>query len=188
MIKEQFEEPWYKGKIILLARETLFNVFSFGFFKALFESFLYYLHEHVTWRRKLKGKPKFLRIHPTTSIRNSQNISFGKNVRITMNCCIWAEQNSKIIFGDNILIGPGVKMFCANHGTKLCNIPMTYQERTESNITIEDDVWIGANSVITSGVIIGKGSVIAAGSVVTKNIPNNAIVGGVPAKIIKYRN
>ncbi len=188
MTKEHIEEPWYKGKIILLVKEIVFNVFSFEFIKAIVENFLYYVHEHVAWRRELKGKPKFLRIHPTTSIRNAQNISFGKNVRITMNCCIWAEHNSKILFGDNILVGPGVKMFCGNHGTKLCDIPMTYQERVESDIIIEDDVWIGANSVITSGVNIGKGSIVAAGSVVTKNIPNNAIVGGVPAKVIKYRN
>jgi acetyltransferase-like isoleucine patch superfamily enzyme len=188
MTEKYKEEPWYKGKVSGLMKEVFYSVFSLSFLKSILESFLYYIHEHVVWRRKIKGKPKLLRIHPTTSIRNAENIYFGKNVRITMNCCIWAEQNSKIFFGDNILIGPGVKIFCGNHGTKLCEIPMTYQERTESDITIEDDVWIGANSVITSGVIIGKGSVIAAGSVVTKNIPNNAIVGGVPAKIIKYRN
>src|SRR5690606_19098793 len=127
------------------------------------------------------------RIHSRTSIRNAQNIMMGSNVRITMDCCIWAEKNSKIIFGNDILIGPGVKMFCGNHGSVLNGIPMTLQERREADIRIDDDVWIGANSVITSGVIIGSGVIVAAGSVVTKNIPQNAIVGGVPAKIINYR-
>lgn len=181
------EVPWYKGKILKLFKEVGLSIFSISFLKSILESFLYYIHEHVIWKRKLKGKPQQLRVHSTTSIRNAQNITFGKNVRITMNCCIWAEQNSKIIFGDNILIGPGVKMFCGNHGTELNGIPMTYQERIESDITIGDDVWIGANSVIISGVKIGKGCVIAAGSVVTKEVPKNAIVGGVPAKIIKFR-
>ncbi len=181
------EEPWYKGKVLKLFKEVILSIFSISFLKSISESFLYYIHEHVIWRRKLKGNPKLLRVHPTTSIRNTQNITFGKNVRITMNCCIWAEQNSNIIFGDNILIGPGVKMFCGNHGTELNDVPMTYQKRVESDIIIGDDVWIGANSVITSGVTVGKGSVIAAGSVVTKNIPEYVIAGGVPVKIIKHR-
>lgn len=188
MNKKYNEEPWYRGKILSLLKDVVLSIFSISFLKSIIESFLYHIHEHVIWRRKLKGKPKLLRVHPTTSIRNVQNISFGKNVRITMNCCIWAEQNSKITFGDNILIGPGVKMFCGNHGTALNNIPMTYQKRIEADITIGNDVWIGANSIITSGVSIGKGSVIAAGSVVIKEVPENAIVGGVPAKIIKFRS
>lgn len=58
---------------------------------------------------------------------------------------------------------------------------------SKGDIIIEDDVWIGHGSIILSGVKIGQGAVIAAGSVVNKNIPAYAIVGGVPAKIIKYR-
>ena len=57
----------------------------------------------------------------------------------------------------------------------------------KGNIVVEDDVWIGYRSTIMSGVHIGKGAVVAAGSVVTKDVPPYAIVGGVPAKIIKYR-
>lgn len=58
---------------------------------------------------------------------------------------------------------------------------------SKGNIYIEDDVWIGFRTTILSGVQIGRGAVIAAGSVVTKDVPPYAIVGGVPAKIIKYR-
>lgn len=57
----------------------------------------------------------------------------------------------------------------------------------KGNICIDDDVWIGYRSIIMSGVHIGKGAVIAAGSVVTKDVPAYAIVGGIPAKLIKYR-
>lgn len=58
---------------------------------------------------------------------------------------------------------------------------------SKGDIVIDDDVWIGCNSTIMSGVHVGQGAVIAAGSVVTKDVPPYAIVGGVPAKVIKYR-
>lgn len=180
-------QPWYKGKIGDLFSEIIAGLFSVSFVSAIFSSFLYYVHEHVTWRRKLKYKGKDIRIHSRTSIRNAQNIIMGDNVRITIDCCIWAEQNSKIIFGDHVLVGPGVKMFCGNHGTKLNGVPMTYQDRIEADIIVGNNVWIGANSIITSGVSIADGAVIAAGSIVTKDVPANSIVAGCPAKVIKHR-
>ena len=61
------------------------------------------------------------------------------------------------------------------------------EAKSKGSIIIKDDVWIGYNAVICSGITIGQGAVIAAGSIVTKNVPPYAIVGGNPAKIIKYR-
>lgn len=58
---------------------------------------------------------------------------------------------------------------------------------SKGNIVVDDEVWFGAKSIIMSGVHIGQGAVIAAGAVVTKDVPPYAIVGGVPAKVIKYR-
>lgn len=58
---------------------------------------------------------------------------------------------------------------------------------SKGNIIVEDDVWIGQNAIILSGVHIGQGAVIAAGAVVTKDVPSYAVVGGNPAKVIKYR-
>ena len=181
-------EKWYKGKVLSIIGEIISSVFSFSFIKAILSSFFYYLHEHVAWRRHINSTSRNYRIHSRASIRNAQNIFLGDNVRITMDCCIWAEANSKIVFGDNILVGPGVKMFCGNHGIALNGIPMTFQVRTESDIIIGNDVWIGANSIITSGVRVNDGAIVAAGSVVTKEVPMNAVVGGVPAKVIKYRS
>lgn len=179
---------WYndKGKKKLILSEILNGIFSVTFLKAIASSFAYFIHENVIWRKRIHHKGSF-RIHSRTSIRNAQNVYLGENVRITMDCCIWAEKNSKIIFGDNVLVGPGVKMFCGNHGTKLCEIPMVHQDRIEMDIIIGNDVWIGANSVLLSGVKINDGAVVAAGSIVTKEVPANAVVGGNPAKVIKYR-
>ena len=85
------------------------------------------------------------------------------------------------------MIGPNVVMRTANHNFLRTDIPMQVQGHVFGDINIEDDVWIGANCIITAGVKIADGCVIGAGSVVTKNLNKNSIVGGVPAKLIKYR-
>ena len=184
-IMEKYK-PWYIEKSKMIFTEILFGVFSISFVKALCSSFAYYIHERVIWRKKINHKGLY-RIHSRTSIRNAQNIYFGENVRITMDCCIWAGENSKITLGDNVLVGPGVKMMSTNHGTLNNNIPMVFQERAEADIHIGTDVWIGSNAVILKGVTIGDGAIVAAGAVVTKNVAPNSIVGGVPAKFIKNR-
>lgn len=177
---------WYKGKIGALLKEVFLGIFSLGFIKAVFSSFLYYLHEQVIWRNQIIHAGSY-RIHSRASLRNPKNIYLGENVRITMDCCIWAGDNGKIIFGNNVLVGPGVKIFATNHGSQKLDVPIVFQDRVERDIIIGNNVWIGANSVIVAGVEIEDGSIIAAGSVVTKNVSKNVIVGGVPAKIIKER-
>ena len=178
---------WYRGKLSSLLKEVVCNVFSIGFIKAVCSSFAYYIHEQVLWRNNVNHKGSY-RVHSRASLRNPKNIFLGENVRITMDCCIWAGEYEKIEFGDNVLVGPGVKIFASNHGSKLLDIPMVFQERVEKSIIIGSNVWIGANSVIVAGVRIGEGTIVAAGSVVTKNMPSNVIVGGVPASIIKERS
>jgi len=180
------KQSWHKGKTRELLCEVLSGVFSLFFIKSIVSSFAYYIHEHVIWRKKIKYQGDS-RIHSRASIRNAQNIYLGNNVRITMDCCIWAEQNSKIIFGDNVLVGPGAKMFCGNHGAKLNGVPMVYQERTEKDITIGNDVWIGTGATIINGVDIGDGAVIGANTIVTKNVPPYSIVIGNPGKVLKKR-
>jgi len=166
--------------------EVIKLLFSFSLIKSILVSFGYYLYEHVLWRKhvNLKGKA---RIHPTASIRNAKNVYVGENSHVNHCCCIWAEKESKIILGDNLLMGPGVKIFSANHGHEL-GIPMTYQKRVEADVIIGDNVWLGSNTIILSGVKIGSGTIVAAGSVVSKDLPENVIAGGIPAKIIKKRD
>ena len=167
-------------------KEAIRSLFSISFLKSLGSSMGYYLHEHVTWRYKMKHGDK-LRVHASASIRNPQNIIVGTNSHINYNCCIWCGENSKIILGDNLLMGPGVKMFSTNHGTSLKE-PMTFQEMQEADIVIGNDCWIGANSVILKGVTIPDGCVVAAGAVVSKPLTEPyTIYGGIPAKKISTR-
>jgi maltose O-acetyltransferase len=74
-----------------------------------------------------------------------------------------------------------------SHSHERIDIPMCKHDLYPSKMVIEDDVWIGIRSIIMPGVKIGKESIIAAGAVVTKDVPQYAIVGGVPARIIKKR-
>lgn len=105
--------------------------------------------------------------------------------------------NSKLVIGNYVSIAQNVTFLLdADHYTtnistypfKAKLIPHHCNEAvSKGDIIVEDDVWIGYGSIIMSGVRIGQGAVIAAGAVVTRDIPPYAIVGGVPAKIIKYR-
>ena len=158
---------------------------SFTAVKEAVARWAWYIHDHVAPVAIMK-KGRNVRIHPTASLRSGENISLGENSHINQYCCIWASPNSKITLGDNLLMGPGVRIFSSNHGTKAGEI-MNRQEWIEKDITVGNDVWIGANSVIVQGVTIGDGSIIAAGAVVTKDVPSNAIAGGIPAKVIKER-
>ena len=92
-----------------------------------------------------------------------------------------------IKIGNNVRIAPFVQMIAANHNFADVNRPITAQGVTPEPITIEDDVWVAGRVIITAGVTVGTGSVLAAGAVVTKNVPPFAIVGGVPARVIKWR-
>ena len=108
-----------------------------------------------------------------------QNIKVGKNVFINSGCCF--QDQGGIEIGDDVLIGQQVVLATLNHDLQ----PDDRANMTPAPIKICDKVWIGAHATILAGVTVGKGSVVAAGAVVTKDVPENAVVGGVPAKIIK---
>ncbi len=153
--------------------------------KSMVERYAWYVHDHIAGKSRMKIKGN-TRIHPTASLRCGESIHLGQNSHINQYCCIWASEKSKIILGDNLLMGPGVKIFSSNHSTKL-GLAMNEQDWKEKDVVIGNDVWLGANVVVVPGARIGDGSVVAAGAVVTKDIPPYSIVGGVPAKVIKER-
>lgn len=110
------------------------------------------------------------------------NIHFKGFALVNYNCVFL--DTSPIRIGRSVLIGPGVVLACAGH-------PIHPEQRcssaleTSEPITIEDGVWIGANSTVCGGVTIGEGSVIGAGSVVTSDIPKDVIAAGVPCKVLR---
>lgn len=136
--------------------------------------------------------------HNTTiaaTLFDFDSVIVGKNTYGALYVLNYGEKE-KLQIGSYCSIGPDVMFILnADHPTKnLSTFPFRvkclnqYREGTsKGDIIVEDDVWIGYRSTIMSGVHIGQGAIIAAGSVVTKDVEPYAIVGGVPAKVIKYR-
>jgi acetyltransferase-like isoleucine patch superfamily enzyme len=118
-------------------------------------------------------------------IQGSGYIELGENSYISSYSVIGV--NEKIIIGKNVMIADHVSIRDTNHKFDRTDIPMIEQGISTAPVIVEDDVWIGHGAIITKGVKIGNGAIVAAGAVVTKDVPPYAIVGGVPAKIIKYR-
>lgn len=129
-------------------------------------------------------------IHPTTIIRYGQNVKIGDNCLINHNNLLQPGKgpNGRITIGNYVHTGVNVMFLAFNHGFYTTEIPTKEQDYIDAPIVVEDDVWIGGGSIILSGVTIGKGAIIAAGAVVNKDVPPYAIVGGVPARVIKYRD
>ena len=100
-----------------------------------------------------------------------------------VNCVVL--DGAKVTIGDNVFFAPNVQIYTANHPLE-AELRKTLENALP--ISIGDDCWIGGNSVICPGVTIGKGCVIGAGSVVTKDIPDNSLAVGNPAKVIRKLN
>jgi acetyltransferase-like isoleucine patch superfamily enzyme len=89
--------------------------------------------------------------------------------------------------GNDVIMGPGVRIFSENHNHDDPSVPIRTQGQTRAAVTIEDDCWVGAGATILAGVTIGRGSVIAAGAVVTRDVPAYSVAGGVPARVLRSR-
>lgn len=122
----------------------------------------------------------------TGVLRNlGDGLTIGNNVGIAQNCFI--QVRGPVVIGNNVIFGPNVSIFSENHNFNNPDIPISEQGETRKGVIIEDGVWLGTRVVILDGVTVGKNSIVAAGSIVSKDVPTYAIVGGIPAKIIKYR-
>lgn len=130
---------------------------------------------------KLIGKPvdESFTMFPPFYTDFGKNITIGKNVFINSGCRF--QDQGGITIGDGSFIGHNVVLATLNHGLMPEDRSTTYP----ASIIIGKNVWIGSNATILQGVTIGDNAVVAAGAVVTKDVSENTIVGGVPAKFIK---
>ena len=117
--------------------------------------------------------------------KKGKGISIGNNTGI--NAGTYLSGQGGIEIGDDVIIGPGVKIFSENHNFSDPKIIIKDQGVTRSGVVIKNNCWIGANVTILDGVTVEDGCVIAAGSIVTKSVPSYSVVAGVPAKVLKNR-
>lgn len=133
----------------------------------------------------------YMTIGKKTNVMNNviiynKNLSKGQ-IQIGNNCvinrdCLLDGRVGKIIMGNNVDIARGVWIFTLEHDPH-----DDYHGQSSGDVILEDYVWIASRATILPGVKIGRGALVAAGAVVTKDVPEMAIVGGVPAKIIGMR-
>lgn len=123
--------------------------------------------------------PASLRVFPPFYTDFGKNITVGENVFI--NACCHFQDHGGVTLGDGCQIGHNVVFATLNHGLSPEERPITYP----APIVLERNVWVGSNATILQGVTIGENAVVAAGAVVTRDVPANTIVGGVPARFIR---
>lgn len=139
-----------------------------------------------------KKAGKHVIFHPTNSSFTYSNISLGNEVFIGDNARFWCVLSS-ITIQDHVVFAPNVSIIAGNHSYHIVGKWITDYKASDKRkeddlpVVIESDVWVGTNVTILNGVKIGRGAIVAAGSVVTKDVPAYAIVGGVPAKVLKHR-
>lgn len=130
----------------------------------------------------------------------------GSRVKIWRD--VWIDDYSKLTVGHDVTIGKSVMLICGGgvtigdrvmigHGARILSsghrIPdapesaMRWSGAEAAPVTIEPDAWIGAGAIILGGVTVGRGAVVAAGAVVSKPVPDHAVVGGVPARLLRQR-
>ena len=108
-------------------------------------------------------------------------VKFGKGVFLNHSAILSASGG--IEFEDGVMVAPGVRIATINHDMNNRHTIYTY-----GKVTIKKNAWLGMNVTVCPGVTIGKYAVVAAGAVVTKDVPDYAVVGGVPAKIIRMQD
>jgi acetyltransferase-like isoleucine patch superfamily enzyme len=113
------------------------------------------------------------------------NIRIGNRSSLNPYCILYGHGGLEI--GSHVRIATHVVIVAANHKFDRIGMTITDQGVSAKGIVIEDDVWIGAGAIILDGVRIAGGAVIAAGAVISRDVPPNAVVAGVPARVIRFR-
>ncbi|KKQ25801.1 MAG: Bacterial transferase hexapeptide repeat protein [Candidatus Woesebacteria bacterium GW2011_GWA1_37_8] len=148
-------------------------VYFFGFLRSVF------------WRLFLKKMGRNVDIMKSVKIMSPQKVEIGHYVLLNDGVIIGGQKGVSI--GNYVMLSYNVNLVSENHAYQNPLLPIKKQGYFGGPIVIDDDVWIGANAVILPNVTIGKGAIVGANAVVTNNVAPYSIVGGIPAKHIKYR-
>lgn len=143
------------------------------------------------YKRSMKYCGKGVYLRPMSSdLKGLRNMSVGDGSSIPKGSTFYCTE-APLTIGKKVIFGPCPTIITGDHRIDVVGkfIMDSHDKLPENDapVTIEDDVWAGCNVTIFKGVTIGRGSVIAAGAVVTKSCPPYSIIGGVPAKILKFR-
>jgi acetyltransferase-like isoleucine patch superfamily enzyme len=183
---DEFRKIMARGKLVEGQMLNVFHILAQEALKITMEiNNKYHTPEEIVdLFSELTGRKvdKSFRLFPPFHTDCGKNIKVGKNVFINA-CCKFQDQGG-IEIGNGVLIGHNVTLATLNHDER----PSHRQNIYPKPIKIGDNVWIGSNATILQGVTIGNGAIIGANAVVTKDVPENAIVAGIPAKIIRKVN
>lgn len=162
-------------KIHILSLQELYNriIFGFAFLRVRF------------WKLFLRKMGKKVYIMHSCMISSPSGIEIGSHVCINHHTTISGRGMLKI--GNFVMIGQNCSIQTGGHAFSAYSKPMMFQGQVPGPIVIEDDVWLGANVVVLPNIKIARGAIIGANAVVTKDVPEFAVMGGVPAKLIRYR-
>ena len=150
----------------------------------------YFLTKYKIKKFKKSNCGENVYIDSSVEIYGSENMKIGNDVHIQFGCKFFADALGGIKIGDGCILAHEVQIMTRNHNYDSEDLKMIpYDQRyIEKPVSIGEYCWIGARVTILPGVSIGKGAVIAAGGVVTKDVPDYAVCGGNPARVLKYRN
>nr|WP_175484945.1 acyltransferase [Jannaschia pohangensis] len=147
----------------------------------------YYGYAHVRPRRLIE-MGRGVRIAPNVSFRHGARIALADGVQLGERVSLWAgKTTARVTIGARTTLGPDVFVTAADYGLA-AGQRIVDQVMTERDVVIGADCWIGTKAVITAGVTLGDGCVVGAGSVVTRDVAPGAIVGGIPARVLRMRD
>ena len=137
------------------------------------------------YKRVLGKAGRNLDVFPGVFLKEPENLEIGDNVSIQHFCFISAYGGVRI--GSDVSIATGTKIFSSAHPYNNPKVKIRYGRLINKPVEIGDNVWFGAGAIVTGGLKIGSGVVVGSGSVVTRDLEDNGVYAGVPAKFIKSR-
>ena len=182
-----------------------------SFVKKIFKEFFSFLYIIITsypdtsiglkirqiyWKKKLKKCGNHIQIRKGAGICFPNLIEIGNNFILGNNSLITANSSKGIFVGNDVGIARNVLIHSANHSFEKIDIPIMKQKiisplikynNSDYSVIIEDDVWIGSQSVILPGTFLKKGCVVSSGSIVSGEFPEYSVIMGNPARVIKSR-